>query len=182
MVSQSGVGLICVFRLTKSPSTKCGLLYRRITELTGGDGLPDFSRKTSNVPEPSASEQRSDKRKLPDSFYESQPGIRAHEELDSDSEDSIHHFRRVHIKPRPNVFWSATNKHPYLIRQGNDLDLRTDYTMTWPSQQRAVAAHANKPFDRNFTYFEVTVLSSWGEAGESDGYVLAAQSDHIMVY
>jgi len=91
-------------------------------------------------------------------------------------------LNRDHIKPRPNVFWSVTNKHPYLIRQGSDLDLRTDYTMTWPSQQRAVAAHANKPFDRNFTYFEVIVLSSWGEAGESDGYVLAAQSDHIMVY
>lgn len=123
--------------------------------------------------------QDSRKRKLPGSFHDeraSQPlQMGAPEDSDSESEDDIHMFRRVHIKgkkARNGVRWSATYKHPLLVLQGQGLDVSSNDDKEWPGEVKRLAVYADKHFDHKFNYFEVQVLGAYkDESSECHGYV-----------
>ena len=74
-------------------------------------------------------------------------------------------FRRVHIKAKKatnHVQWSAINKHPLLNLANNSLDISFTDSTVWPAGVKGLAVHADKHFDHNFIYYEITV--SYGEA------------------
>lgn len=101
----------------------------------------------------------------------SQPYADDTQDWESDREDEIHLFRRVHVKARKGVSWSPTNKHSslYLSRK-NGVRLDSGHLMA-PSRSitsKAAAVHANRPFDQRFYYFEIEIISG-GFSDEGDG-------------
>jgi len=109
---------------------------------------------------PSMSASR--KRKLPNSFNGNDRKRPLElKELESDPEDEIHLFRRVHIKARKKsdgVRWSALNKHPFLTLDRSGLEISLTHSWLWPADVKGLAVHADRHFDRHFFYFELTVL------------------------
>ncbi len=71
-------------------------------------------------------------------------------------------FRRVHIKAKKainHVQWSAINKHPLLNLDKNGLDISLTDDTVWPAGVKGLAVHADKHYDHNFFYYEITVSS-----------------------
>lgn len=83
------------------------------------------------------------------------------QDMESDPEDEIHSFRRVHIKAREKrseVQWSAINKHPLLLLDRGGLQISLTHDTVWPNGVKGLAVHADRPFDHDFLYFELTIL------------------------
>ena len=158
----------------------CGIVYRRIVELKGHNGSQLQGHKGGNALRSPPSKQKAGKRKLPYTFHEPPPVPRAIDEDEevvggdeSDSQDEIHHFRRVYIKPRHGTIWSTVNKHPFLKIQAHGLDLRLERGQAGLLQFNTVAVGcATKPFGAGFYYFEVKILTKFAAGDDEDsGYV-----------
>ena len=141
-------------------------MYRRIAEIEPSDNTHSKNNSGEDTLGSAASKQQKGKRKLPESFDERQQ--RGHlpienqnilSDEESDSQDEVHLFRRVHIKPRRGTFWTVVEKQPSLEVQGHGLDLKFDGYRTWDFERETVTvARANKSFDPAFCYFEIEIL------------------------
>ena len=104
---------------------------------------------------------KSRKRKLPSTFYKSEPKVHeSSEDSESQSDDEIHCFRRVHVKRKKakcGLRWSLSNKHPLLTVRGSGKELIFEHGKDWTNGVDILAVHADTAFDANFRYYEITV-------------------------
>ena len=104
---------------------------------------------------------KSRKRKLPSTFYDSEPKVHeSSEDSESQSDDEIHCFRRVHVKrkkARCGLRWSLTNKHPLLTVRGGGKGLILEHSKDLTNGVDILAAHADTAFYAHFLYYEITV-------------------------
>lgn len=147
-------------RLRHLNSRGCGMFYCRIIELAEHTGPQIHSTDREDIQNLVPPEQGTRKRKLTHLTPERQLGPRVAEGDETDFEDEIHQFRRIHIRPRHGIYWSPINKHPsmVLLKHGIELSFVNNAGQV-PNTQRVVAAYATKPFNSTFNYFEVEILS-----------------------
>ena len=146
--------------------------YRRIQDL---EEMMPTSGTPSGYHDPSTSPNvlhNPRKRKLSNAFDQIwQQDRGSSKDWENDREDDIHLFRRVHIRARKGVEWSQTNKSPFLIVHSsapNSVNLVPD--RLWSKGLKAAAVHANRPFDRRFCYFEISIENSgFSNDGDGDG-------------
>ena len=152
--------LIEIHWLKSLSSGNCGMFYRRIVELIVDNTPQSQNAETDTCSRSPVSKQRSGKRKKLNAFDDPQQDFTIKKEEESDSEDDIHKFRRVHIKPKDRISWSTTKKHPSLRLQGHGLELRLhDDELLRSLPETAVVASATKPLGGKFSYFEIEIIA-----------------------
>lgn len=152
--------------LAYSPS--CGMCYRRIIDVTEPSQSPALMGRGHYSDNVMLRASNVKKRKLPDSFEDTDQGFRQQgEEFESDLEDDIHLFRRVHIRSRTakrRPQWDPAYMNPCLLLSDDGLTVSLPSYEFWPNNTKAFATRADQQFDHNFFYFEVTVLSKRSHA------------------
>ena len=148
--------------------------YRRILELNEETSSWMPPSTAQGLRANSSAGQRLHERGLPMSFDEDRPQeTEKLGESESEPEDAIHSFRRVHIRPEramDRVRRSTVNKHRHLTVRSGGLDIGLVYDNLGPAELDGLVALADKHFDCKFFYYEVTVLCCTHSNGNR-GYV-----------
>ena len=154
------------FWLKFSRSVSCGMFYRRIIDLEG-DVETQQVRITSAESNPRSPfpERTLGERKRSQPFHESQNNGVSNQEEQSDSEDDIHNFRRVHLKSKHGVF--LTKSYPSLRLREHGLELRMcDNKALRSYAPAALVTSATKPLSEDFSYFEIEIVGQRGKTVE----------------
>ena len=135
--------------------------YRRINEPTAPTPQPTRSEHYMDKETHGCTIIKSRKRKFPDAFCNSEPEAHdSSEGSETQSDDEIHCFRRVHMKRKKakcGLRWSLTKKHPLLTVRGGGKELILEHGRNWTNGADILAVHADTAFDAHFLYYEITV-------------------------
>lgn len=150
--------------LANSPS--CGVSYRRIIDVTEPGPSPALSGKDHYYDSVMPRASNLKKRKLSKSFENGDQGLFQREaDFDSDPEEDIHLFRRIHIrstKAKGLPRWIRARINSCLFVSDDRLTVYIHPHVFRPDGRDTFAVCAARPFDDAFSYFEVTFIPSRG--------------------
>lgn len=135
--------------------------YRWINELTASAPAPTRSEHYKVKETHNYTVIKSRKRKHSSGFNDSEPKAdESSEDSESQSNDEIHCFCRVHMKRKKakmGVRWRLPNKHPLLIVRGSGKELILERGKNWINGLDILTVHADTAFYYRFLYYEITV-------------------------